>query len=132
MMSRCLGVGIVLIACGIGTAGEPSRHEELVKAMLASLDQIGKTLKAIDVEDAAKAAKPELRKAADAYVEARNQAQKLPPPEKDEKERLARLYRLKIDESVKKMLVEVQRVSIIPGGRDALKEIEGVLKKDGK
>jgi hypothetical protein len=33
---------------------------------------------------------------------------------------------------MKKMFTEVRRVEAIPGGKDTLKEISAVLKKDGK
>ena len=127
MALRLVAVTVLLVAA----LGSPS-HEQLAEKMLASLDKITMVLKGIEGDDAAKDAKPELRKAADSWIEARAQAGKLPPPEKDEKERLVKIYRPKIDATLKKMFIEIQRVSVIPGGKDALKEIAGVLKKDEK
>ena len=49
---------------------------------------------------------------------------------RDEKTRLEKLYKPKLEEALKKMFGEVRRVEGIPGGKDALKEIAGVLKKD--
>ena len=132
MASRWWGVGILLIAAGLAGAGEGSPYEQAVKKMLGSLDKITSALKTIESEDTAKSAGPDLRKAADTWVEARAKAAKLPPPERDEKERLAKLYKPKMDEALKKMFTEIQRVNGIPGGKEALKEIASVLKKDGK
>ena len=132
MASRFIGMALVFIAAGFAVAGVTSTHEQLAQKMLASLDKITQVLLTIDGEDVAKDAKPALRKAADSWIEARVQAAKLPPPEREEKERLVKIYRTKIDATLKKMFIEIQRVSVIPGGKDALTEIAGVLKKDEK
>ena len=66
------------------------------------------------------------------WVDERARAAKLVPPDRAEKERLTKIYRPKIDEALKKMFLEIRRVEIIPGGKDALKEIRGVLSKDEK
>ena len=51
---------------------------------------------------------------------------------KEEKERLVKLYKTKLDQTLKKLFVEIQRVSVITGGKEALMEIAGVLKKDAQ
>lgn len=123
---------MVLVALTLLGAGNGSPHEKIMQEMLGSLDAIGVSLKSITDEDTAAAAKPALRKANDTFVDARTRAAKLPAPEKDEKIRLEKLYKPKFEESMKKMNVERTRVEFVPGGKDALKEIAGVLDKDRK
>ena len=132
MASRWWGIGILLFAGGLAGAGDGSPYEQTMQKMLSSLDKINTALKSIDTEETAKNAQPDLRKAADTWVEARARAAKLPPPERDEKERLTKLYKPKFDDALKRMVTEIQRVNVVPGGKEALKEIAGVLKKDGK
>lgn len=133
MKIRVASIAIVLFGLSaIAAAQDGSPYEKSLLKVLDSFDKISNSLKTIVSEDTAAAAKPKLREAADAFVEARTAATKLDPPEKAEKVRLERVYRPKIDEAMKKMFVEAVRVNAIPGGRDALKEIAGVLKKDGK
>jgi hypothetical protein len=123
---------LIIGVAGLASAVQESTYEKSVVQMLTSLDEIGKILKGIEGEEMANAARPLLRKAAETWNEARAAAAKMQPPEREEKERLTRLYKPKIEESVRKMLAEVRRVEVIPGGRDALKEIRSVLKKDEK
>ena len=113
-------------------AGEGSPYEKALTQVVESFEKIGATLKNIMDEEAAIAAKPELRKAADAFIKVRAQANKMQPPEKDEKLRLEKRFKPKLEEAMKKMFIEVQRVQVIPGGREALKEIAGVLTKEEK
>lgn len=126
------GIGIVLAAVAICSAGDGSRYEKSIQQMLGSLDAISKSLTTIGDEETATAAKPDLRKAADTWVEARATAEKYEPPEREEKTRLEKLYKPKLEESLRKMFTEIRRVENIPGSKEALKEIAGVLKKDGK
>lgn len=130
MYARALGGAFVLFAVGLtASAGEPSPHEDVLRQMIAQLDVISGTLTKIADEDTAKAAHPELRKAAEAWTVARTKAAKLPPPERKEKDRLAKEYRPKLEASLKKLFEQVARVQSVPGGRDALQEIRGVLAK---
>ena len=132
MKRRAGSIGIVLAALAFLGAGEGSPYEKTLQQMIASADSIGKTLKTIMDEDTAMASKPDLRKANTTWVEARDKAAKLEPPERDEKIRLEKLYKPKLEEALKTMFSEIRRVEVIPGGKDALKGIAGVLKKDGK
>ena len=134
MKKHAWSIGIVLVAVGFAgaTQGSPSEHEPLLKQAIESIDKIGATLKTILDEESANAAKPELRKSATAFIEARAKAAKLEAPSKEEKTRLEKLYKAKSDESKKKLAAQIPRVELIPGGRDALKEISAVLKNDGK
>jgi len=132
MKSRLLGISIILAGLGMVSAGEGSAYEKSLMQVLDSFNKIGATLQKIVDEESATAAKLDLRKAADSFVEARAQAEKMQPPEKDEKVRLEKLFKAKLDESMKKMAAEARRVELLPGGKDALKEISGILKKESK
>lgn len=122
----------LLLASLFVVAGEVSPYEKALTQVVESFEKIGATLKTISDEEAAIAARPELRKSAEAYIKVRAQAAKMQPPEKDEKLRLEKRYKPKLEDAMKKMLIEVVRVQVIPGGKDALKEIAGVLTKDEK
>jgi hypothetical protein len=125
-------IAIILIWVGVVLAGEDSPYEMTLKQMLKSMEEITMQLKAIDSEAAAMAARPALRKSADTWIEARAKGAKLAPPERDEKVRLVKLYKPKLEQAMKKLFIETIRIEVIPGGKDALKEIQGVLKKEGK
>src|SRR5688572_23161122 len=131
-LSRYWGAFLLLLAVGMVVAGDSSPYVQAIEQMLKSMEEIGASLKTIDTEESAGAAKPALRKAAVSWIEARDKAAKLQAPEKAEKERLTRLYKPKLEEALKKVFRELPRVEAIPGGKEALKEISGVLKKDGK
>ncbi len=116
----------------VARAGEPSKHEEAVKQMLGQLDAIAGALLKIQDGDSAKEAVPVLKKAAEAWIDARKKAETLPPPERDEKDRLAKLYQPKMEETLKKLYSQATRVQAIPGGREALAEIRAVFEKKDK
>jgi hypothetical protein len=130
-MHRMASIGFVLVAFGIAAAGEGA-HEKIMQEMIGAMDAIGTSLKTVTDEESAAAAKPALRKANDTFVDARSRAAKLPAPEPEEKRRLEKAYKPKFDEAIKKLNMEITRVKLVPGGKDALKEIAGVLKKDEK
>ncbi|HZZ80000.1 MAG TPA: hypothetical protein VFE62_15885 [Gemmataceae bacterium] len=132
MKARMGGVVLMLLYLGAVAAGEGTTHEKIIVQMIGNLDDIAKTLKAVVDAETAEASKADLRKSATTWMEARAKGAKLQPPEKDEKLRLEKLYKPKLEESLRKMFTEVRRVENIPGGKDALKEIAGVLKKDEK
>jgi hypothetical protein len=132
MKTRAWSIGIVVVAVGFAGGAQDSPYEQALQQVVESFDKIGVTLKTIVDEESAAAAKPDLRKSAASFLEARTKAAKMPPPEKDEKVRLEKLYKTKLDAAMKKMFTEVRRVEAIPGGKNALKEISAVLKKDGK
>jgi len=132
MITRIGSIGILLAALGILAAGEGSPHEQVIQTTLKTLESITIELVKIMDEETALAAKPELTKAAKTWTETQAKAKKLQPPDKDEKVRLEKLYKPKLDETMKKLLSQKVRVEVIPGGKDALKEIIGVLKPDAK
>lgn len=132
MHLRAIGV-ILGLASGVGFAAAlGSPHEKALQQAVESFEKIGATLKKIVDEESAATAKPELKKSADAFVEARTAAEKLDPPDKEEKQRLEKIYKPKLEDAMKKMNTEVRRVAQIPGGKEALKEIAVVLRKDEK
>jgi len=131
-MKSLLSVGGLVLFISIAPAGGEPSHEDVVKQMLAGLDKITMTLTTITNEESAEAAKPELRKAAKEWVELRAKVEKLPPPPREEKERLEKEYKEKLVTARKKLVAEQIRVQNIPGGPEALKEIRGVLAKPMK
>jgi hypothetical protein len=124
-------VGILLLAMsgmavlGQGDAKQSSSYESVIKDMLAALNGLTDVLGTIKDEPSALAARPEVKKAAGRLAEVRKQAEKLKQPDKAEKDRIARAYKDKLDKSLKRLLAEQVRVKAIPGGQDALKEING-------
>ena len=122
---------LVLLASSV-QGGEPSKHEESVKQMIGQLDTIVGALLKIQDEESAKEATPALKKAAEAWIGARRKAETLPPPEREEKDRLAKLYQPKMEETLKKLYGQATRVQAIPGGREALVEIRAVFEKKDK
>jgi len=122
----------VLVIAGLPAGDAPLSHEEVVKQMLASMDKITTTLTSITNEESAEAAKPGLRKAAKEWVALRAKVEKLPPPPREEKERLDKEYKEKLVTANKKLTAEKTRVDNIPGGPEALKEIRSVFAKPMK
>ncbi|MBI2805203.1 MAG: hypothetical protein HYX68_09525 [Planctomycetes bacterium] len=133
MTCRLASAAILFLAGAFLDASQASPYAQALQKVVDSFDAIGKSLTTIVDEDSARAAKPDLRKSAQAFIDARTQAAKMQPPEKDEKVRLEKQFKPKLEAAMKKMFTQVRRVELIPGGKDALKEIAGVLKKkDGK
>jgi hypothetical protein len=132
MRNPIIGILLVLGSCGFLAAGEGSPYEKALQQVLDSFNKIGDSLKTIVDEDSANTAKPDLRKAAAGFLDARTKAEKMQPPDKAEKVRLEKAYKEKLEGAMKKMFTEVRRVELVPGGRDALKEISSILKKDSK
>src|SRR4051794_32879495 len=111
---------------------QDARFEDVLKSMLGTMDQITKTLSGITDEDTAKAARPELKKSAEEWQAVRKKAEHLPPPSKEEKDRLAKEYKKKLEDSQKKLFEEISRVQGVPGGKAALLEVSKVLGKQPK
>ena len=122
----------LLVTAGLSAGDAPLSHEDVVKQMLASMDKITMTLTSITNEASADAAKPGLRKAAKEWAELRAKVEKLPPPPREEKERLDKEYKEKLVTAKMRLTAEKTRVENIPGGPEALKEIRGVLAKQMK
>lgn len=119
----------ILFASGSAAAAQESRHEQAVKQTRELLEQIYKTLSSINDRDAAEAARPELRKAALAWDELRKKVKELPPPERAEKDQIARKYKEELRKAAAQLQGQVRRVQSIPGTAAALMEISSVLKR---
>jgi hypothetical protein len=131
--SACM-VAILLMAAlspGAG-AGDKIPYEDVIKQMLDTMDSLTKTLTAVQNEETAKGAQPELRKTAEKWRLVMKKAGSVPPPSKEERDRLDKEYKTKLVDSQKKLFGEVARVRLVPGGSAALKEISGVLEKKAK
>src|SRR5438270_13865634 len=113
-------------------AGDKTQFEDIIKQMLEIMGGLTKTLATITDEETAKSSQPELHKAAGKWHVIKKKAKGLPPPSKEEKDRLAKQYKNKLEEAQKKLFSEVARVSVIPGGRQALLEISAVLENKDK
>ncbi len=128
---RCGCTGILLAVSGVlGLAQDPPpapTFADVTREVLATLDQITTALKTVTDEDTAAAARPALNKAAQRFVELRKKAETMKPPTKEEKERLEKEFRPKLTEAQKNLFAEIGRVRQVPGGPDALKELQAVV-----
>jgi hypothetical protein len=131
MLARMLGVALFL-SISLAVQAGPARFEEVLKDLLGTMDKLTTTLATIRDQDSASAAKPELRKSAGHWQALLKKAEDVAPPNKEEKEQLEKAYAGKLEEARKKLFGEVQRVRAVPGGREALKEISGVLSRKPK
>jgi hypothetical protein len=103
-----------------------SPYEAIVKDILEATQKMTTVL--VTIQDAATAAnaRPELKKAAEKFIEVRKKAEELKQPNLEERERVSRAYRTKLEQAVNRFLQERSRVAAIPGGRDALQELAGL------
>ncbi|MBM3996148.1 MAG: hypothetical protein FJ303_18655 [Planctomycetes bacterium] len=134
-MVRCvIGFAATLLAASVAVAALGSPYEQALQQAVDSFEKIAGTLKGIKDEDTAAASKPELRKSALSYLEAVEKASKLPPPEKDEKARLEKLYKAKMEGVLKRISTEYRRVELIDGEKvkDALKELDVIFPRPKK
>jgi hypothetical protein len=115
-------LGGVLLLVGVAVlpaqTGGTSPYESVLKDLVAALDGLTKILVNVRDESAAKAAVPEVKKAVGRLTEVQKKAQALPQPDKAEKDRVARLYGSKLQESIHKLFTEIARVKAIPGGSE--------------
>ncbi len=128
MNARAIGLALLALAASVftATAGEESPYEQSLKQMIRTLDRLAMTLAGIKDADTAQAARPELKKAVDEWTVIKTKAGQLPPPDQAEKDRLAKAYRSKLEEAMKKFFTEVGRVRGLPAGKDVLQEIKPV------
>jgi hypothetical protein len=95
-----------------------SAYETVLKQLVGALDAVTKVFTGVTNEASARAAVPEVKKAVTQLKEVQKKAEALPQPEKAEKDRVARLYRSKLQDSIGKLSSEVARVKAIPGGSE--------------
>jgi hypothetical protein len=98
-------------------------YEGIVKDMLVTVDQITKTLLTIKDRDTAEAVRPELKKTAQRMLELRKKADEK-QPNKEEKDRLQKEYAPKFEKAVKQLRDVTAKIKSIPGGEDALEELQ--------
>ncbi len=116
------------------TAGN-SPYENVLKELVSALDGVTKVLTSVKTETDARAAVPEFKKAVSRLKEIQKQAEALPQPEKAEKDRVTRLYRSKLQDSINQLSSEVARVKAIPGGSELtalLKPVQTGVKDNQK
>jgi 3-oxoacyl-ACP reductase-like protein len=99
------------------TSGE-SAYETVLKELVGALDAVTKVFAGVTNEAGARAAVPEVKKAVTQIKEVQKKVEALPQPEKAEKDRVSRLYRSKLQDSINKLSSEVARVKAIPGGSE--------------
>jgi len=129
---RLLGVAILVVSglvVGSATGGPPASFADVVKEMLSTMEKMTTSLAGIMDEETAKSARPELLKAATGWQEIRQKADKMKPPTRDEKAKLEKEYKEKLQLAQKKLFAEIARVKGVPGGREALKEVSAALGK---
>ncbi|MCI0682284.1 MAG: hypothetical protein L0Y71_09285 [Gemmataceae bacterium] len=131
-MKALPSIAVVFALVGLAAAGGAPTHDDVIKRMLATLDKITTKLASITNRESADAAKPELQKSAKDWLATRAQAEKLPPPSREQKEKLEKEFKGKLEAAQKKLAGEVIRVKNIPGGPEALQEIRSVLVKQMK
>jgi len=129
MKKRVIGIAILLATAVLLPifAGDDSPYEKTLKQMIQSLGKMTTTLAGVKDGDTAQAARPELKKLVGGFVAVRAKADKLPPPEPAEKERLAKQYKGKMDDAIKKLLVEAGRLESVVGTKELLKDLRGAL-----
>ena len=124
-----LGLAILAGAVASAPAQEGGSHEALVKQSLVLLNGINTALATVKDRETAEKSRPELRKLAAAWQEMRKKAAELPPPDRAEKDRLAKEYKTELRKEEGKLRGEILRLDSILGGAAALQEITGILKK---
>ena len=110
-------------------AGGKDATEDVVARMLGQLEKMAEALGSMKDEESAASAREGLKKNVAAFRELRLQADKLPPPSREVKDRLAKEYKKKFVDVQEKLMLEVTRIrATVPGGRDALTEVSGLLR----
>jgi hypothetical protein len=125
------GLGVVLLSSAVLAAQDPT-HEEILGKMLGSLEQMGKTLGAINDETTATSARPELKKLADEFRETRKMSETVVPPNPEEREKIAKAWGPKFLQVRKVLEAELARVRRIPGGKETVEELRVVFETSGK
>ncbi|MCS7045659.1 MAG: hypothetical protein NZO58_04820 [Gemmataceae bacterium] len=130
-LTAVVGWALVTGARAVGEEkkGEEKKltHDAVVRNMLDAIESITRTLTTVTDQESAAAAKGELAKIAKEWLALRAAAEKLPPPPREEKDRLEKEYKGKIEAAQLKLAAEVARVRNVPGGLEALQEIRSVL-----
>ncbi|MFO0964872.1 MAG: hypothetical protein U0793_04685 [Gemmataceae bacterium] len=134
-MPRIAGLFLLLLLLPLPafTGGGKEPTEEVVVQMLGQLEKLADTLSSLKDEDTVAAAREPLKKGVQNFLDLRAKAEKLPPPSREVKDRLAKEYKGKFIAVQEKLMLEISRVrSAVPGGREALKEVSALLGKEAK
>ena len=108
-----------------GRAAETAAYEEVVKGIISALKEGADTLATIKDKDTAKAAAPKLRKVAESLRGLKKKADQLGNPSEDQKAELEKKYKKDMETAQTSFRKEVVRVRNVPGGKEALQEMEG-------
>jgi hypothetical protein len=135
-MQRIVALSALMLAGG-ASAQEADKDKlspqaALVQQMLDVMDKLTTSLATVKDQQSADAARPELRKLAKEWTALRDKAEKVPPPAREEKDRLEKDFKTKLEGAQRKLSGEVARVQAVPGGRAALEEIRSVLTRPTK
>jgi hypothetical protein len=126
-----IGIGTLLGSLVLVGAQEPS-HEEVLGKMLGSLQAIGKSLEGITDEATATSARPDLKKQAQEFREAKKLSEQVPPPTPEAREKIQKDWQPKLVEVRKVLEAQIARVQRVPGGKGALEELKSVFEPNGK
>jgi hypothetical protein len=125
------GAGLLSALLLAAQPGAPT-FDSVLKEMLVLVERMTGTLANVKDEASAAAAKADLEKTAQRFIEIRKQAEAMKPPDKKQREELIREYTQKLVEAQKKLFIEISRVSQVPGGKDVLQVLAGVMKPKDK
>src|SRR5439155_21525476 len=105
--------GLLILGLGgltvLGQGGE-SPYEVVIKETLGALDKLAEALGTIKDQESATSARPEVRKAAGKLADVTKKAEKLKQPSKEEKDRVTKEYKAKLETAVKRLYGEIARV----------------------
>ncbi len=104
--------------------------EDVIKEMLAIMQDMTTTLETVTDQVSAGTAKPVLRKVAKRFVDIRRQARKMKPPTPEEKQILEKAYKAKLQSAQLKLFGQIARVKRIEGGQQALEELKTFLSRE--
>lgn len=128
----CLIVLVTFLFAWGQESGSEGRLADVIKEILDTMDKLTTQLEGIKDEDTAKASKNDLKKSTGRWLEIRKKSEKMKPPSKEEKDRLEKEFKGKLQAAQKKLFAEIARVKTVPGGPEALKEIRGLIDKNFK
>ncbi|HEX3316155.1 MAG TPA: hypothetical protein VHR72_14755, partial [Gemmataceae bacterium] len=97
--------------------------------MLGSLQAIGKSLEGITDEATATSVRPELKKQAQEFREARKLSEQVPPPTAEMREKIEKAWQPKFVAVRKVLEAQIARVQRVPGGKETLEELKPVFEK---
>jgi hypothetical protein len=123
-MRNAVVLGCALVLLGGSRALAEDTHESLTEEMLKTMDKANGILVTIKDKKTAEDARPKLREVGKTMQDLKKRADKLGKPPQKVEEQLTKKYKAKIEEAVKKMVTEANRVKDVEGGEAALKELQ--------